>query len=312
MPPTFQDESRSPLENLLALLRLEPGADDRFRGYSQPALNARIFGGLVFAQAMTAAHSTAGGRPIHSAHAYFMRPGNPALPIDYAVDRVRDGRSFHTRGVLARQGDTAIFDFMASFHENEPSPSHQMPPPASIADEPNGEEYEEGLLRAIKARGIEFAPERLGRGPVEIRVEGGLDMTSAAPRPAELRAWMRARGPLPDDSNVHASVLAYASDLLITVAGVQPFDFRLMSPGVSSSSLDHAMWFHEPVRLDDWIYAVHDCPVFRGSRVLGRALFYARDGRLVASAVQEGLVRNQSWPGAADRKHAPNVRSPRA
>jgi len=306
MSPTFQDASRSPLESLLALLALEETAPDRFRGYSQPALNARIFGGLVLAQAMTAAHSTAGGRPIHSAHAYFMRAGNPALPIDYEVDRVRDGRSFHTRGVIARQGEPAIFDFMASFHENEPSPVHEQR--VEMAAEPFGEEYEAGILRAIKARGIDFPAEKFGRGPVEILVEGGLDMTNAGPRPPELRAWMRARGPMPQDPNVHASVLAYASDFLITVAGVHPFDFRLMSPGVSSASLDHAIWFHEPIRIDDWILAVHDSPVFKGSRVIGRALFYARDGRLVASAVQESLVRSEDWPAAASLRHRPNVR----
>lgn len=307
MPPTFHDPDRSPLDALLALLDLEKTAENHFRGHSQPSFNGRIFGGLVFAEAVRAAQATSAGRPIHSAHAYFLRPGDPARPIDYEVDCVRDGRSFHTRGVIARQGDAAIFDFMASFHANEPSPVHEQA--VEIPAEPAGELYEDGLLRAIRARGLEFSAERLGRGPVEILVEDGLDMTSAAARKPELRAWMRADGPMPDDPSVHAAVLAYASDLLVTVAGVHPFEFRLMSPGVSSASLDHAMWFHEPLRIDDWIYAVHDSPVFKGSRVMGRALFYARDGRLLASAVQEGLVRNESWPGAEAHRHAPNVRA---
>ena len=310
MSPTFTNQGRSPLETLLALLDLEPTGPDRYRGRSEPALNARIFGGLVFAQAMTAAQATAGGRPIHSAHAYFMRPGNPDVPIDYEVDRVRDGRSFHTRGVIARQGEPAIFDFMASFHSNEPSPVHEAP--VTIPAEPEGEEYEAGILRALRARGIDFPAEKFGQGPVQILVEDGLEMTATAPRKPELRAWLRARGPMPDDAARHAAVLGYVSDLLITVAGAYPFDFRLMSPGVSSASLDHAMWFHEPPRIDDWIYVVHDSPVFKGSRVMGRALFYARDGRLVASAVQEGLVRNESWPSAANLRHRPNVRGNRA
>jgi len=305
MSPTFQAQDRSPLESLLGLLDLEQTAPNCFLGHSQPSLNGRIFGGLVFAQAMRAAQATVAGRPIHSAHAYFLRPGNPALPIDYEVDCVRDGRSFHTRGVIARQAGTAIFDFMASFHTNEWSPVHEQP--TTIPAEPAGEEYEAGLLKAIRARGIDFPPEKLGSGPVQILVEGGIDMTSAAPRAPELKAWMRARGAVPEDPSLHAALLAYTSDLLVTVAGVYPFDFRLMSPGVSSASLDHAMWFHEPLRMDDWIYAVHDSPVFKGSRVLGRALFYARDGRLVASAVQEGLVRNESWPGADAHRHRPNV-----
>ena len=305
MPPTFRDSERSPLEELLSLLDLERTGENHYRGYSQPALNGRIFGGLVFAQAVSAAQATVGGRPIHSAHAYFLRPGNPDLPIDYEVDCVRDGRSFHTRGVIARQGEPAIFDFMASFHENEPSPVHEEP--VAIPAEPCGEEYEDGILRAIKARGIDFPAEKLGQGPVQILVEGGLEMTATVPKKPELRAWLRARGPMPDSPSVHAAVLAYVSDLLVTVAGVHPFDFRLMSPGVSSASLDHAMWFHEPIRIDDWIYAVHDSPVFKGSRVMGRALFYALDGRLVASAVQEGLVRNENWPSAATLRHRPNM-----
>lgn len=305
MSPTFRDPDRSPLAALLALLELEEASGDVYRGHSQPALNGRIFGGLVFAQAMRAAQATAEGRPIHSAHAYFLRPGDPSVPIDYEVDRVRDGRSFHTRGVIARQAGTAIFDLMASFHVNEPSPAHEMP--VSLPEEPSGEEYEAGLLRAMRARGIHFPAERLGLGPVQILVEDGFHISSSEPRPPVLRAWMRARGPLPEDRGLHAALLAYTSDLLVTVAGVYPFDFGLMSPGVSSASLDHAMWFHEPPDLDDWIYAVHDSPVFKGSRVLGRALFYARDGRLVASAVQEGLVRHQDWAGAAGRRHRPNV-----
>jgi len=309
MAPTFHDSDRTPLENLLALLELEATGESRFRGYSQPALNGRIFGGLVFAQAMTAAQATAGGRPIHSAHAYFMRPGNPELPIDYEIDCVRNGRSFHTRGVIARQADVAIFDFMASFHENEPSPVYEQA--VEIPAQPAGEEYEEGILRALRARGIDFPAEKFGKGPVQVLVENGLEMTATAPSKPELRAWLRARGPMPDDRARHAAVLAYVSDLLITVVGAYPFDFRVMSPGVSTASLDHAMWFHEPPRIDDWIYVVHDSPVFKGSRVMGRALFYARDGRLVASAVQEGLLRNESWPGADAHRHQPNVRTTR-
>lgn len=307
MSPTFRDPSKSPLASLLDLFALEEPAENRFRGHSQPTFNHRIFGGLVFAQAMTAAHRTAHGRPIHSAHAYFLRPGNPELPIDYAVDCVRDGRSFHTRGVIARQAGSAIFDFMSSFHENESSPVHEQA--VTMAAEPHGEEYEEGILRAIRARGVDFPAERFGLGPVQILVEDGLDMVASSPRKPELRAWMRARGPMPEDSNVHAAVLAYASDLLITVAGAYPFDFRVMSPGVSSASLDHAIWFHEPIRIDDWILAVHDSPVFKGSRVIGRALFYARDGRLVASAVQAHLVRNENWPAADRHRDRPSVRT---
>jgi acyl-CoA thioesterase-2 len=277
------------LRELLDHLDLEIPQNDVFRGYSQLSRNGRIFGGSVFAQAMRAAAATVDGREINSAHGYFLRAGNPDLPIDYAVERIREGRSFTTRRVTARQDSTPIFELSASFHIEEPAEGHQID--VEIPAEPIGEEYEDGVRRALSGLGIEVSAEEFGVGPVQIRVEGGLDMTPGNHHKPELRCWLRSRGPIPNDQGLNSAVLAWVSDLTILVASLHPMDFRVMSPGVQSASLDHAIWFHDTFRLDDWIYAVQDSPVFRGSRALGRVLFYTRDGRLVASAVQEGLVR---------------------
>jgi acyl-CoA thioesterase-2 len=277
------------LADLLAHLDLEDRGGDVYRGHSQRSRNGRIFGGLVFAQAMRAGLATSGGRPPHSAHAYFLRPGDPTVPIDYEVDRIRDGRSFTTRRIVAKQNGTAIFNLALSCHDDEPSTGHQRD--VEIPREPSGESHEEGIRRGLRSMGIEVADNDFGFGAFEVLVEDGLDMTTAPARIPELRSWMRARGSVPEDRGLHACLLAYVSDLTIVIPAYHPRDFGPMTPGVQSASLDHAMWFHAPIAIDDWIYSVGDSPILSGSRALGRALFYSRDGRLVASAVQEGLVR---------------------
>jgi len=282
------------LADLLAHLALEPRAKDRdgldaFRGHSQRAGNGRIFGGLVFAQAMRAAQGTVEGRSAHSAHAYFLRPGDPEIPIDYFVDRIRDGRSFTTRRVVAKQDDRPIFNLSMSFQVPEEGPARQIDVP--IPPEPAGEAYEDGIVRAMASKGVTLTKEQLGVLPVEIRVEDGLSMTEAGGREPVLRAWFRARGPLPDDPALHAAILAYASDQTIVVAAQHPVDWGIMDDKTQSASLDHAIWFHDDFRVDEWLYAVHDSPVLKRARALGRVLFFTRDGRLVASAVQEGLMR---------------------
>lgn len=277
------------LADLLEHLELEEQGPDQFKGHSQQSHNGRIFGGLVFAQAMRAGQATVEARQAHSAHGYFLRPGNPELPIDYEVDRIRDGRSFTTRRVVARQNGQAIFNLSMSFHLHQPGPSHQMD--ARSLGTPEGEPYEEGIRRAMAARGVELSADQIGVGPVEILVEGGVEMIAGPPRAAELRAWFRSRGPLPEEPALHAAVLAYVSDQTIILPALHPMDFGVMSDGIQSASLDHAIWFHDSFRMDEWILAVHDSPTLQNSRALGRALFYTHDGRLVASAVQEGLLR---------------------
>jgi acyl-CoA thioesterase-2 len=240
---------------------------------------------------MCAALATVTDRTPHSCHAYFLRPGNPDLAIEYDVDRIRDGRSFTTRRVVARQDGVAIFNLAMSCHVPEPGDSHQFD--LEIPPEPSGEPHEEGIRRGLHGLGIEVAAAEFGFGAFELLIEGGLDMAAAPTREARLGTWLRARGRVPDGPGLHAALLAYISDLTIMIPAYHPLDFGPMSPGAQSASLDHAIWFHAPFRVDEWIYAVQDSPVTHGARGLGRALFYTRDGRLVASAVQEGLIRYQ-------------------
>ncbi len=302
LPP---DETLRDLLSRLDLERLDESAyagHDFFRGTSPPAGNGRIYGGLVFAQSMRAAQASVDpARIAHSAHAYFLRPGDPDQPILYAVDRIRDGGTFTTRRVVAHQSDRAIFNLSMSFQVPEDAPSRQVD--TEIPPEPVGEEYEEGILRGTAALGGKITREQLGSLPVQILVEDGLDMSAegAGDREPEMRAWFKAMGPLPDDPTLHQAVLAYASDQTIVVAAQHPMSWGIMDPNTQSASLDHAMWFHDAFRIDDWIYAVHDSPVLKGARALGRVLFYARDGRLVASAIQEGLMRRREGAGIALR-----------
>ncbi|MCR9094742.1 MAG: thioesterase family protein [bacterium] len=295
------DETLRDLLSRLDLERVETSphvGDDFFVGTSPPAGNGRIYGGLVFAQSMRAGQATVDPERIaHSAHAYFLRPGDPDQPIDYAVDRIRDGGTFTTRRVVAHQGERAIFNLSMSFQIPEEAPSRQVD--VEIPAAPRGEEYEEGILRGAAALGGKVTREQLGSLPVQILVEDGLDMTATGDgdREPELRAWFKAVGPLPDDPALHQAVLAYASDQTIVVAAQHPMPWGIMDPNTQSASLDHAMWFHDSFRMDEWIYAVHDSPVLKGSRALGRVLFYTRDGRLVASAVQEGLMRRREGAG---------------
>lgn len=277
------------LPRLLRQLELEDRGDDVFRGHSPPSRNGRIFGGFVFAQSMRAAAETVEERPPHSAHAYFLRPGDPEVPIDYEVDRIRDGRSFTTRRVVAKQDGTPIFNLSLSCQVPEPSVHHQRD--IEIPEEPSGETHEAGIRRALATMGIEVSTREFGFSAFEVLVEGGLDMTAAPPRTPELGCWIRARGSVVANPGLHAALLAYVSDLTIVLPAYHPHDFGPMTPGTVAASLDHAMWFHEPFPIDEWVYAFQESPILTGSRTLGRALYYTRDGRLVASAVQEGLVR---------------------
>ena len=288
MPNRLEDA----LPNLIEDLQLERRRENAFRGHSPESANGRIFGGLVFAQAMRAAQATVAGRAPHSAHAYFLHPGNPDLPIDYEVDLIRDGRSFTTRRVVALQDEKPIFNLSLSCQVAEEGARHQRD--QVIPEQPEGESHEEGIRRGLAAMGIEVSREDFGFGAFELRVEGGLDMAAAPVREPSLACWMRARGDVPSDEfGLHAALLAFVSDLTIMIPAFHPLEFGAMSPGVQSASIDHALWFHAPFRVDDWLYAVQESPVMSGNRALGRALFYSREGRLIASAVQEGLVRRR-------------------
>jgi acyl-CoA thioesterase-2 len=279
------------LEELLELLDLEQLDLNLFRGVSPRDFRDRIFGGQVLAQAMVAAGRTVEGRLAHSLHAYFLRSGDPRVPIVFDVDRIRDGRSFTTRRVVAIQRGEAILNMAVSFHVEAEGFEHQQPLPDVLP--PDGQPlYDDALRDAAATRGFETAQDdRRFELPVELRTVGGFLAFDEAQHPPRMETWIRSRGPMPDDPALHQCVLAYASDLTVIVSAVYPHRVAMMSPGFRTASLDHAMWFHRPFRIDDWLLHVQDSPVSARSRGLGRGTIYTRGGELVASCAQEGLMR---------------------
>ncbi len=287
--PASGSERSPALTRLLELLDLESIERNLFRGVSPQDGRDRIFGGQVLAQALMAALRTAEGRFAHSLHAYFLRPGNPKLPILFDVDRIRDGQSFTTRNVIAIQNGEAIFQMAISFQVDEEGPERQID--AVDLGEPSGPVYEDeiGELRRRLEEQVERDDRRF-QLPVELRNEGGLHLFSKQRHSPQLRTWIRARGPLPDDLAIHQCVLAYASDFTISTGAVRPLDVTFAG-GLMAASLDHAMWFHRPFRIDEWICHIQESPITARSRGLGRGTFYTLGGSLVASCAQEGLVR---------------------
>ena len=280
------------LRDLLELMDLEELEVNIFRGRSPEEDRQRVFGGQVLGQALVAAIRTVDdeGRIAHSMHGYFLRPGDPNIPILYDVDRIRDGRSFTTRRVVAIQHGRAIFNMSVSFHREEPGLEHQIdmpdtPPPEDVAS------FEERLDAYLREH-PEHADEWMKRGrPIEQRFvdHDGL-MAGREKRPPYQRVWLRASGELPDDLALHQCALAYASDLTLLDTSILPHGINF-GPQLMAASLDHAMWFHHRFRLDDWVLYVQDSPASAGARGFNRGSLFTRDGRLVASMSQEGLIR---------------------
>ncbi|MFC5993305.1 acyl-CoA thioesterase [Pseudonocardia hispaniensis] len=274
------------LDELVELLTLEQLEVNLFRGISPPLSPTRVFGGQVAGQALVAAGRTVPeDRPVHSLHGYFIRPGDPRVPIIYETERVRDGRSFTTRRVLAIQHGEAIFSLAASFQLAQDGLEHSEPMPPGI---PDPESLPDLGGRAVAGKGGGWLV-NLPR-PLDVRFVD--EPVWAAERVAShepLRAWMRADGRLPDDQLLHVCLLTYASDLTLLGAVVARHDMN--STQVQMASLDHAMWFHQPFRADEWF--LYECysPAASGGRGLAEGRFYAADGRLIASTMQEGLVR---------------------
>lgn len=275
------------LDDLLEVLDLERIEVNIFRGSSPEEGPQRVFGGLVAGQALVAAGRTAPeDRYVHSLHAYFIRPGDPSVPIVYEVDRVRDGRSFTTRRVVAVQHGKPIFTLSASFHKEEPGLDHQIPMP----DVPPPEELPSTRERLQEAFGK--LPGFVTWHPIELRPTGPLSFE--AERDPRLRTatnpvWLKVDGKLPDDRLLQVCLMTYASDmtLLDTVLLRHGRSFA----GISMASLDHAMWFHRPFRADEWLLYAQETPTAQGARGLARGLVYTRDGELVCSVVQEGMIR---------------------
>ncbi|REE98760.1 acyl-CoA thioesterase II [Thermomonospora umbrina] len=288
------------LKELLDLLDLEQIESDIFRGRSPQDRQQRVFGGQVAGQALVAAGRTVPvNRVLHSLHAYFVRPGDPLVPIVYTVDRIRDGRSFTTRRVVAVQHGKAIFMLSASFQTPEDGPVHQAPMP----DAPAPEGLPTFRDRLAPIFGADLADKITTRRPIDLRHatpltwEAAKDPALATP---ESKVWLRVDGELPDDPMLHLCLMTYASDmtLLDTVLlnhGLAWGDKRTMG-----ASLDHAMWFHGPFRADEWLLYVQDTPFAGGARGLARGQVFTRDGRLVVSVMQEGLIRVTDAPGAPE------------
>jgi len=284
------------LEDLLALLELEPIEENLFRGRSQDLGFRQLFGGQVLGQALSAASKTVEPqRHVHSLHGYFLRPGDAGLPVVYTVDRVRDGGSFTTRRVVAVQKGQPIFTMMASFQGEEPGATHQAPMPQVPG--PEGLPTDIELLRRQAHRMPERVRDKfLGDKPIEMRPVA--DMDPFAPQPAEpiKYVWFRANGVLPEDPQVHKYLLTYASDFNLITTAMLPHGLSVMQPGLQIASLDHALWFHGDLRMNDWLLYAMESPWSGNARGLAHGRIFTRDGRLVASTAQEGLIRQRA-PG---------------
>lgn len=277
--------------DLLRLVDLEPIEHNIYRGGHRDIGTGRVFGGQVLAQALVAAQRTVEQeRVAHSLHAYFILPGDLARPIVYFVDRLRDGGSFTTRRVTAIQHGKAIFNLSASFHRIESGMEHQFDRPDAPDPETLVPEVEQ--IRAIAHTLPEELRDVLTQDrPFDIRTVDPVDLQDPSRRPARRQMWFRAIGELPDDGLQHQALLAYASDYGLLATVLQPHGVTIRTPGMQVASLDHALWFHRPVRMQDWHLYVVDSPSAAGARGFARGSIYSRDGALVASVAQEGLTR---------------------
>ena len=278
------------VEDLISLLNLEQIEVNLFRGHSPDVSWQRVFGGQVIGQALMAAYRTVEDRICHSLHAYFIRPGDPKIPILYEVDRSRDGKSFTTRRVVAIQNGRQIFNLAASFQVEEQGFEHQieMPDVPMPEDLPTERERREAIIDRLPAAvRNHFTRPR----PIEIRSVDPQDYINPAPMPPEQKVWFRTVKKMPEDRALHQCLLAYASDMTLLDTCIRPHGVSWISGKLQSASLDHAMWFHGPVSVDDWLLYVQDSPSASGSRGLNRGSIFSRDGRLVASVAQEGLIR---------------------
>ena len=283
------DPQPTPLDKLVRLLDLEQIEVDIFRGRQAHEPVQRVFGGQVAGQALVAAGRTVpGDRPVHSLHAYFLRPGDPSVPIVYEVDRIRDGRSFTTRRVVAIQHGKAIFNLSASFQLAEDGVEHQT----TMPDVPEPES-----LTTLTERMAPYAAENDGwytrPRPVDIRYVGNPPRIAKelGERTQSSRVWMRADGTLPDDPLLHVCAMTFASDMTLLDSTLLSHGMAWGTGDVLGASVDHAMWFHKPFRADEWWLYDQESPWAGAGRGLARGSIYTRDGQLAVSVVQEGLIR---------------------
>ena len=288
--PTDPPRGQHAVDDLLGVLSLEQIEENIYRGYHPRGGLIRTFGGQTAAQALVAAARTVDpGRPIHSLHSYFLRPGDPTLPTVFLVERIRDGRSFSTRRVHGIQHGEAIYSFAASFQRPEPGYEHQSSPPEvpdpetlptfaeALAPYADRLQVSASLAETVDLRAIDLHPfVQRDVGPREV---------------ARHRVWMRAAGRLPDDPVLHSAMLAYLSDVTLLHPVLVRHGISFALDPVMGASLDHALWFHRPFRADEWLLYDAESPSASGARGLAMARLFSTDGRLVASVAQEGLVR---------------------
>lgn len=279
------------VRDLLDIIRLEQLELNLFRGQTRASGQKSIFGGLVAGQAlMAAARTVDDDRPVHSLHAYFLRPGDFSVPIIYEVDRIRDGRSFTTRRVNAIQHGKAIFSLAASFQVQEQGVEHQwempaVPPPAELESD---DHQRHELAQAIPER---FREAFLQERPVEFRPVKPRNSFSGEPQEPVRQVWFRLVDEVDVDDATNRALLTFCSDFGLMGTAMLPHGMHFFQPQVQAASLDHAMWFHRPFRVDRWLLYVTDSPTSVGARGINRGLIYSEDGRLVASVAQEGLMR---------------------
>ena len=271
------------VDDLIKLLDLEPIEEDIFRGVSPQEDRQRVFGGQVAGQALVAATRTVEDRSVHSLQAYFIRPGDVAAPLVYLVERVRDGRSFSTRRVTAIQHGQPIFAMSASFHKEEEGFEHQTDLPAGI---PDPEELEPFVWEG-------FPVDDEGRmiRPIELRYVTGSPAERGQSREPRLQVWLRATGTLPANPVLHTCMFTYASDMTVLDTATKALPVQGNEIDIQAASLDHAMWFHRPLRMDDWIFLDQVSNSASNARGLAWGTAWNRTGELVASVVQEGLIR---------------------
>jgi acyl-CoA thioesterase-2 len=285
------------IDNLLTILDLENLEHNLYRGRSPQVGWQRVFGGLVVSQALVAVTRTVEPeRRVHSLHGYFLRPGDPKIPILYQVDRLRDGRSFTTRRVVAIQHGEAIFALSASFQVMEEGFTHQpaMPDVPQPDQLPNDAELKARFM-ALMPKNVRDYWER--ERPIELRPVDLTRYVARIPQEPRQYVWIRAAGALPEDRAIHEAVLAYASDMTLLDTTLIAHGKSVFDGDIQAASIDHALWFHRPVMADQWHLYAQESPFASGARGFARGQIWSADGKLVASVAQEGLIRQHRTPG---------------
>jgi acyl-CoA thioesterase II len=285
------------LDQLVSILDLEELEQNLFRGRTPKEDRVRVFGGQVAGQALVAVGRTVEEGPVvHSLHAYFLRPGDPSIPILYQVERLRDGRSFVTRRVTAIQHGQPIFILSASFHRPETGVEHQLDMPDAPAPEtlPSFRQRVEPYLEKVHP---ELKRWLQRERPIDMRYVDPVDYLKPEKRPPRQLVWIRGDGTLPDGPLLlHQCIVAYASDMTLIDTATLPHSIPWFDTSYQMASLDHAMWFHRPMRADEWLLYVQESPTATGARGFTTGRLYTRDGRHVVSVAQEGLIRHRTDP----------------